>query len=246
MQSHVSLLIRSSLVALLFVGGMTQITPVAEARDYRDPNNPPDWVREYYRNNAQGYRSNAQGYRNNAQGYRNNAQGYRSSAPGASPQQQRDAMRFTNKSWWRHDVTGGTPHIKIDLSEQMAYFYKGGRLAGVSPVSTGKPGHRTPAGTFRISEKKINHRSNLYGHYVSRNGHVLRSNVDVRRDRRPAGSVFRGAAMDYMMRVNGPVSMHAGYVPGYPASHGCIRLPWHMAKTFFAHAPVGTKVSIVP
>ncbi|PCO06184.1 hypothetical protein AWR36_007085 [Microbulbifer flavimaris] len=155
-------------------------------------------------------------------------------------------MRFTNKSWWRHDVAGGTPHIKIDLSEQMAYFYKGGRLAGMSPVSTGKAGHRTPPGTFRISEKKVNHRSNLYGHYVSRSGYVLRSNVDVRRDRRPPGSVFRGASMDYMMRVNGPISMHAGYVPGYPASHGCIRLPWHMAKIFFAHASVGTKVSIVP
>ncbi|WP_231745275.1 MULTISPECIES: L,D-transpeptidase family protein [Microbulbifer] len=218
MQSYFSLLIRSSLVALLFLGGIPLTTPMTEARDYRDPNNPPPWVRDYYRNNRQA----------------------------ASPQMHRDAMRFTNKSWWRHDVAGGTPHIKIDLSEQMAYFYKGGRLAGMSPVSTGKAGHRTPPGTFRISEKKVNHRSNLYGHYVSRSGYVLRSNVDVRRDRRPPGSVFRGASMDYMMRVNGPISMHAGYVPGYPASHGCIRLPWHMAKIFFAHASVGTKVSIVP
>ncbi|AOS95867.1 hypothetical protein AUP74_00396 [Microbulbifer aggregans] len=217
MQTCFSLLKRSTLAALLALSSIPLVSPITEARDYRDPNNPPPWVRNYYRNSQ-----------------------------GTSPQMHNNAMRFTNRSWWRHDVTGGTPHIKIDLSEQMAYFYKGGRLAGMSPVSTGKAGHRTPAGSFRISEKKVNHRSNLYGHYVSRSGYVLRSNVDVRRDRRPPGSVFRGASMDYMMRVNGPVSMHAGYVPGYPASHGCIRLPWHMAKIFFAHATVGTKVSIVP
>ncbi|MFA0812540.1 L,D-transpeptidase family protein [Microbulbifer epialgicus] len=147
--------------------------------------------------------------------------------------------------WFKAHVQG-TPRIVIDLSDQMAYFYRGGRLAGMSPVSTGKPGHRTPTGNFRISEKKYSHRSNLYGHYISPRGYVLRSNVDVRRHRKPAGSRFRGASMDYMMRINGPVTMHAGYVPGYPASHGCIRLPWHMAKTFYRHARVGTKVSVVP
>ncbi|AMX04247.1 hypothetical protein A3224_13170 [Microbulbifer thermotolerans] len=131
------------------------------------------------------------------------------------------------------------------LSEQRAYFYKGGRLAGVSPVSTGMPGHRTPTGNFRISEKKYSHRSNLYGHYVSRTGYVLRSNVDVRRHRRPPGAVFRGASMDFMMRINGPITMHAGRVPGYPASHGCIRLPWHMAKIFYQNATVGTRVTVV-
>lgn len=153
--------------------------------------------------------------------------------------------RWVGQAWWRPEIVGGTSHIKIVLSEQKAYFYKGGRLAGISPVSTGMAGHRTPTGNFRISEKKYNHRSNLYGHYVSRGGYVLRSNVDVRRDRRPPGSVFRGASMDYMMRINGAVTMHAGHVPGYPASHGCIRLPWHMAKIFFQNATVGTRVSVV-
>lgn len=153
--------------------------------------------------------------------------------------------RFRGQTSWNPGV-GGTPRITIDLSEQRAYFYKGGRLAGVSPVSTGKAGHRTPTGNFRISEKKVNHRSNLYGHYVSRRGYVLRSNVDVRRDRRPPGAIFRGASMDFMMRINGAITMHAGRVPGYPASHGCIRLPWNMAKIFFSNARVGTKVSVVP
>ena len=162
------------------------------------------------------------------------------------PSYMRHPSMHNGSAWWRSDVVGGANYIKIDLSDQMAYFYKGGRLAGITPVSTGMAGHRTPTGNFRISEKKLSHRSTLYGHYVDRRGYVLRSNVDVRRHRRPPGSVFRGASMDFMMRINGAVTMHAGYVPGYPASHGCIRIPWHMAKIFFSNATVGTKVSVVP
>lgn len=158
----------------------------------------------------------------------------------------RQQATHNGSAWWRPDILGGAPHIKIVLSEQKAYFYKGGRLAGVSPVSSGMAGHRTPTGNFRISQKKMSHRSTLYGHYVSPRGYVMRSNVNVRRHRRPAGAVFRGASMDYMMRFKGAYTMHAGYVPGYPASHGCVRLPWHMAKTFFSNATVGTKVTIVP
>lgn len=170
--------------------------------------------------------------------------GYRNSY--SPPPYARYGIANSHNAWWRSEVVGGTPKIVIDLSEQTAYFYRGGRLAGISPVSTGMAGHRTPTGNFRISEKEYSHRSTLYGHYVSRSGYVIRSMVDVRRVRRPPGTVFRGASMDFMMRVNGSVTMHAGYVPGYPASHGCIRLPWHMAKIFYANTPVGTRVSIVP
>lgn len=169
---------------------------------------------------------------------------YTSRQQSYNPYARQQATR-NGSAFWRSDVLGGTPHIKIVLSEQKAYFYKGGRLAGVSPVSSGKPGHRTPTGNFRISEKKLNHRSTLYGHYVSPRGYVLRSNVNVRRHRRPPGAVFRGASMDYMMRFNGAYTIHAGHVPGYPASHGCIRLPWHMAQIFFRNASVGTRVSVV-
>lgn len=159
------------------------------------------------------------------------------------PYQQHRSMT-DGSAWWRRDVFGGAAHIKIDLSEQRAYFYKGGRLAGISPVATGIAGYRTPTGSFRVSEKDIDHRSNLFGHYVDRVGYVRKSSVDVRRDKRPAGTVFRGASMDFFMRVNGAVGMHAGKVTGRPESHGCIRLPWHMAKIFYENAPVGTKVTI--
>lgn len=159
------------------------------------------------------------------------------------PYQQHRSMT-DGSAWWRPEVVGGAPHIIIDLSEQRAYFYKGGQLAGISPVSTGVAGDRTPTGSFRVSEKNVYHRSNLYGHYVDRAGYVRMSSVDVRRDRRPPGTVFRGASMDFFMRINGAVSMHAGKVTGRPESHGCIRLPWHMAKIFYENAPMGTKVTV--
>lgn len=159
------------------------------------------------------------------------------------PYQQHHSMH-DGSAWWRPDVVGGTPHIIIDLSEQRAYFFKGHQLAGISPVSTGVAGNRTPTGTFRVSQKKVYHRSNLYGHYVDRAGYVRSSSVDVRKDRRPPGTIFRGASMDFFMRFNGAVSMHAGKVTGRPESHGCVRLPWHMAKIFYENAPSGTKVTV--
>ena len=57
-------------------------------------------------------------------------------------------------------------------------------------------------------------------------------NVDLTKDRPPRGTVFRGAPMRYFLRVHGGIGMHAGYLPGYPASHGCIRLPKQMAAHF--------------
>lgn len=144
----------------------------------------------------------------------------------------------------RFDSIPGKPRIEVSLGSQQAYFYKGGELVTTSPVSTGKPGFRTPKGSFHISQKKLMHRSNLYGKYVDHSGNVLNGDADTRRDRKPKGSMFVGAMMPYFMRVNGGVGMHQGYVPGYPASHGCIRLPAQMAQLFYENAPVGTPVKV--
>ena len=144
----------------------------------------------------------------------------------------------------RLESAQGSPRIQISLGSQQAYFYKGGELVTTSPVSTGKPGFRTPKGSFRISQKKLSHRSNLYGKYVDGSGNVLNGDADSRKDPKPKGAMFVGAMMPYFMRVNGGIGMHQGYVPGYPASHGCIRLPAQMAALFYQHAPVGTPVSV--
>ncbi len=145
----------------------------------------------------------------------------------------------------RFEEIQGSPKIEISLGSQQAYFYKGGQLVTTSPVSTGKPGFRTPKGSFKISQKLRVHRSNLYGQYVNRStGAVVNDDADVRKDPKPKGAKFVGAVMPYWMRVNGGIGMHQGYTPGYPASHGCIRLPAQMAQLFYANAPVGTPVRI--
>jgi lipoprotein-anchoring transpeptidase ErfK/SrfK len=70
-------------------------------------------------------------------------------------------------------------------------------------------------------------------------------NIGIKEHKRPPGARFQGAPMPYFMRIHGGVGMHAGYLPGYPASHGCIRMPTDIAKIFFANASVGTPVSVV-
>jgi hypothetical protein len=150
-----------------------------------------------------------------------------------------------NEWTWNGDGVLGDPSILIDLGTQTATFYKGRQPVGQSPVSTGREGYGTPTGDFKVIQKNKNHVSNLYGDYVDSAGNVVKSNVGVNRDRRPPGAVFRGAPMPFFMRIHGAVGMHAGYLPGYPASHGCIRFPRGAAQRFFENAPVGTPVRVV-
>jgi len=147
-------------------------------------------------------------------------------------------------SYWVGDGVSGSPKIRIKLSEQKAYFYKGEKLVGVSAIATGKAGYATPRGRFSISQKSPNHRSNLYGQIVDANGNVINDDADSRKDRVPSGGKFIGASMPYFMRFTRGVGLHAGYVPGYPASHGCVRMPAHMAETFYRNISHGTPVIV--
>lgn len=151
---------------------------------------------------------------------------------------------YDTVSYWDGDGVSGSPSIKIDLSDQRAYFYKSGQLVGVSTVSTGREGFNTTGGNFKIIQKSRDHKSNLYGDYVDASGNIIKKDVDVKKDPKPPGAIFDGAKMPYFMRVVGGIGMHAGFLPGYPASHGCIRMPEFMAAAFFANAPKGTPVSI--
>lgn len=149
-----------------------------------------------------------------------------------------------NVSYWDGDGADGKPSVKIILSEQRAYFYKSGKLVGISQLSTGREGLNTPMGHFAIQQKDINHVSSKYGDYVDAADNVVKENVELGKDPKPPGSHFKGAPMPYFMRINGGVGMHAGYLPGYPASHGCIRMPEFMAENFFKSLSVGTPVTI--
>jgi len=152
-------------------------------------------------------------------------------------------------NWFDDQVaanSSGAPSITINLSEQRAYFYKGGRLVGVSRVSSGKRGYSTRAGNFRVLSKHPYHRSTVYGSFVDRRtGRVVKADVNTRKHRRPPGTYYRGAKMNNYIRFNGGIGMHAsGNVPGYPASHGCVRMPPHMAQKFFRYARVGMPVRV--
>ncbi len=149
-----------------------------------------------------------------------------------------------NVSYWDGDGIGGKPSVKISLREQRAYFYKNGMLVGISQLSTGREGLNTPHGHFSVIQKDINHVSSLYGDYVDAAGNVVKPNVDVTKDPKPPGTHFKGAPMPYFMRVTQGIGLHAGYLPGFPASHGCIRMPQFMAQDFFKSVSVGTPVTI--
>jgi hypothetical protein len=146
---------------------------------------------------------------------------------------------------WSGDGVLGKPSIVIDLGEQRATFLKNGNEVGHSSVSSGREGFKTPTGAFQIIDKNSNHVSSLYGDYINADGEVVVANIDATKDKCPAGAKFRGAPMPFFMRVHGGVGMHAGYLPGYPASHGCIRMPRAAAQRFFENAPPGTPVRIV-
>jgi len=154
------------------------------------------------------------------------------------------AQAVDTVSYWDGDGVSGSPSIIINLTEQKAFYYKGGKLVGVSAVSTGREGFQTPAGSFKISQKDLNHVSTLYGDYVDSAGTVVVHNVDVSKDPKPAGTVFAGAPMPFFMRIHSGVGMHQGFLPGVPDSHGCIRMPKNMAEIFWNNTPVGTPVKI--
>lgn len=107
--------------------------------------------------------------------------------------------------------------VIIKLKMQLAFVYRNGVRIGVTTVSSGKPGKKTPTGIFTILQKNKDHKSNLYN----------------------------SAPMPYMQRLTWDgIALHAGNLPGYPASHGCIRLPAPMAKALYGLTKIGDVVEI--
>ncbi len=133
--------------------------------------------------------------------------------------------------------------VEIDLQEQLAWLIQDGRAVVSTTISTGRAGHYTDAGSFQIIEKERNHFSNMYGKIVDARGDTVVSDADADMAL-PRGGKFVPAPMRYFMRFNGATGMHAGYLPGYPASHGCVRLPEANAITFFNSVDVGTPVTV--
>lgn len=137
--------------------------------------------------------------------------------------------------------------LEISLSEQRArLFQKQGHVMALvvdTAISTGKSGYETPTGRYTIGEKTVDKKSSVYGTWLDANGTPVPSSGESAA--RPSGaSTFVGADMPYWMRVTGGIGMHIGEVPGYPASHGCIRVPETIQPLIFSKVQVGTPVTI--
>jgi lipoprotein-anchoring transpeptidase ErfK/SrfK len=133
--------------------------------------------------------------------------------------------------------------VEIDLEEQTAYLVRGRQVVLATPISTGRSGHLTETGSFKIIEKERNHFSSLYGKIVDRNGNTVVADADADMAV-PRGGKFLAAPMRYFMRFHDAIGMHAGYLPGYPASHGCVRMPERNAIAFFNAVEVGSPVHV--
>jgi lipoprotein-anchoring transpeptidase ErfK/SrfK len=133
--------------------------------------------------------------------------------------------------------------IEIDLTEQKAWILQDGQKVYETAISTGRSGHETRAGNFTVVQKDEDHKSSLYGKIVDAKGRVLVSDADSDMAV-PAGAKFAQAPMKYFLRFDGAIGMHGGRLPGYPASHGCVRLPHSKAALFFNIAEVGTPVRV--
>jgi hypothetical protein len=119
---------------------------------------------------------------------------------------------------WHPEVSPAGPVVVlVSLPDQVMYVYRNGVRIGRSTVSTGTTGHRTPTGVFTVLQKKVDHES----------------------------SIYKGAKMPNMQRLTWTgIAMHAGQLPGYPASHGCVRLPEDFAEKLYTVTKLGTTVII--
>ncbi len=150
------------------------------------------------------------------------------------------------KATWNDDPTAtGQRKIVINLTTQQASFYRGRKLIGQTNISSGRRDYETPPGKYRVIQKDANHVSSQYGQIVSRFGRVLVRDADAKTTPRPKGARFVGAPMPYFLRFKDGYGMHAGFVPPYRASHGCVRMPEAMAKHFFDAAEIGTRVEVI-
>jgi lipoprotein-anchoring transpeptidase ErfK/SrfK len=143
------------------------------------------------------------------------------------------------------EATPDNVHVVVSLPKQRAFLMTGDQIVIDSPISSGKRGHSSPSGHFSVLEKDPNHRSNIYGDFVDGSGRVVRAGISAKIDAAPSGTHYVGASMKWFMRLTAEgVGMHIGILPGYPASHGCIRMPPDGAKLFYDHVKVGTPADV--
>jgi lipoprotein-anchoring transpeptidase ErfK/SrfK len=129
-----------------------------------------------------------------------------------------DALKPGQFVWEKHEVYEGPLKIVAVLDIQRLYVFQNDKLIGFSTISAGKKGKETPTGYFNILQKNIDHKSNLYSN----------------------------APMPFMQRLTWDgIAIHGGHIPGYPASHGCIRLPHAFAKALYGVTQMNQEVVVL-
>ena len=129
----------------------------------------------------------------------------------------KDSLKPGQYLWRGVPASAGNQRIVVSIADQIAYVYRGNTLMAVASISSGRPGHDTPTGVFQVMNKEPMHRSNKYDN----------------------------APMPWMEQITDyGVALHAGYNPGHPDSHGCIRLPSAFAKKLYSVTSVGTPVLV--
>jgi lipoprotein-anchoring transpeptidase ErfK/SrfK len=141
-----------------------------------------------------------------------------------------------------YTMRSGTKVI-INLSEQRAYLVEGGKVKLIAPIASGKPGWSTPTGNFAITCKDIDHRSQSFGSIIDGAGRIAISDATPG-THVPHGFHYQPAPMPYYMEFSQAIGMHAGFLPGYPASHGCVRMPRDLAARFFERVHLRTPVTV--
>ncbi len=164
---------------------------------------------------------------------------------GAAPQAPPSLGVGEQVSYWDDDGSQGPSHIVVDLNLQVARYYRGNRVIGVAAIATGKEGRNTPPGNYKIMEKDPTHKSSSYG-WIEDQVHKVVNEDATPRTPVPPGCRYVPAPMPWFMRLRSDgVGMHEGYLPGYPASHGCIRMDRGVVKKFYDHAYVGMPVEVI-
>jgi hypothetical protein len=143
-----------------------------------------------------------------------------------------------------NSALGGDQRVLIDLTAQRAFILEHERVKLCAPIASGKDGWRTPTGHFHIISKDLDHRSGSFGLIVDNFGRIMDASATPA-TRLPAGGHYEPAPMPYFMEFAPMVGLHAGHLPGYPASHGCVRMPVDLAEKFFSLVSVGTPVTVV-
>lgn len=131
--------------------------------------------------------------------------------------EERKTLQAGQFEWHPERSAEGPVLVVVSRDDQLAFVYRNGIEIGRSTVSTGKEGHKTPTGIFHVLQKDADHVS----------------------------STYKGAPMPYMQRLTwGGIALHAGNLPGYPASHGCIRLPYEFSHLLYGVTHMGCTVVV--